>query len=156
MTAHRGARREDTFCGVPVRTLVLGHHFGVVCAAVGGAVGLSCGPAWWGVVGVLLGAALGGALADFLVEVLVPALKYYLAAVWRRARPPLPVCGRGVCRGGDYQWLTTSEEGTVYRCRCGDFYVRTDRSFDALHPDQSVHPFMTRGGLRGWRPAARD
>lgn len=78
--------------------------------------------------------------------------------IYGRARTlPFPACRCGKCQVfDDYSW----QEGTfygcrglgvyMYKCRCGDFYLRSGNSFMELLADGTAKPYKILGAGRKW------
>jgi hypothetical protein len=69
-----------------------------------------------------------------------------------------PPCRRGYCkssrwffRDGDYR-LEHSTHGDVYRCRCGDAYLKQGRQVMIVRDDGTLQPYKRWKPFRGWRP----
>jgi hypothetical protein len=71
---------------------------------------------------------------------------------------PLPLCRQGKCYrfGQDYVWRLGTLFGYetkgiyLYRCRCGDTYIREGKRFMALLPDDTTRPYKKLVGFRKW------
>jgi hypothetical protein len=72
---------------------------------------------------------------------------------------PLPLCRRGKCHtlGRGYVWRLGTLFGYeakgnyLYRCACGDLYVRQGRRFMELLPDDTRRPYKRLVGFRKWQ-----
>lgn len=65
-----------------------------------------------------------------------------------------PVCRQGVCQFGDF----TSEEagGPVYRCRCGERYVRHRKKVFRLSDQGAASLYSVSRLFRGWKYVEND
>lgn len=71
---------------------------------------------------------------------------------------PLPHCRHGKCHtlGGDYVWRLGTLFGYekrgnyLYKCACGDMYVRQGTRFMELLPDDTRRPYKRLVGFRKW------
>jgi len=71
---------------------------------------------------------------------------------------PFPLCQQGKCYrfGQDYIWRVGTLFGYetkgiyLYRCRCGDMYIRAGKRFMALLPDDTARPYKKLVGFRKW------
>jgi hypothetical protein len=71
---------------------------------------------------------------------------------------PLPSCRQDKCHrfGQDYVWRLGTLFGYesrgiyLYRCRCGDTYIRKGKRFMSLLPDESMRPYKKLVGFRTW------
>jgi hypothetical protein len=71
---------------------------------------------------------------------------------------PFPLCRQGKCYrfGQDYVWRLGTLFGYevkgiyLYRCRCGDMYLREGKRFMALLPDDTTRPYKKLVGFRKW------
>lgn len=71
---------------------------------------------------------------------------------------PFPLCRQGKCYrfGQDYVWRLGTLFGYegkgiyLYRCRCGDMYIREGKRFMALLPDDTTLPYKKLVGFRRW------
>jgi hypothetical protein len=71
---------------------------------------------------------------------------------------PLPLCRRGKCHklGRDYVWRLGTLFGYetkgnyLYKCACGDIYVRQGTRFMELLPDGTRRPYKRLVGFRRW------
>jgi hypothetical protein len=55
-----------------------------------------------------------------------------------------PVCRQGKCGSRDYVLVSSSAEKALFRCRCGDLYLRKANLFARVLPDNSEAPYMAR------------
>lgn len=81
---------------------------------------------------VLFG-AVWGAIADF---------KHSLSS--------RPVCHQGKCGSRNYVLVSSSHGKAVFRCRCGDLYIRKANLFLRILPDNSEAPYMARDSSGNW------
>jgi hypothetical protein len=71
---------------------------------------------------------------------------------------PLPACRRGKCQrlGRDYTWRLGTLFGYetkghyLYRCACGEMYIRKGKRFTELLPDDTHRPYKRLVGFRKW------
>ena len=71
---------------------------------------------------------------------------------------PLPLCRQGKCYrlGQDYVWRLGTLFGYegkgiyLYKCRCGDMYIREGKRFTVLLPDDTTRPYKKLVGFRKW------
>jgi hypothetical protein len=71
---------------------------------------------------------------------------------------PFPLCRQGKCYrfGQDYVWRLGTLFGYetkgiyLYRCRCGDMYIREGKRFISLLPDDTTRPYKKLVGFRKW------
>jgi hypothetical protein len=112
-------------------------------ALVGGRFGL---PGW--VAGWLLGmAGASGALY---------ALRKSLD-LWYRHFPLRPVCAKERCGEQDYEFIRHEQGGTLFRCKCGDLYLRRGRQFLHVTSSGGTEQFQEyRGLFRRWQAAPQD
>jgi hypothetical protein len=61
-----------------------------------------------------------------------------------------PVCCQGKCGSRDYVLVSSIAEKAVFRCRCGDLYLRKANLFVRILPDNSETPYMTRDSSSNW------
>jgi hypothetical protein len=95
-------------------------------------------------------------IAVFLIGCGIPILFYKIAWGVVEFVTKFPICRKHRCRTWHYRReLLSSQEGTCYRCRCGDVYIRTSKNeFKILNADGSIEPYMTRWDARArWHPA---
>jgi len=53
----------------------------------------------------------------------------------------LPSCRNGTCGVNDYRELGYNEHGILIECRCGQRYVRSEKTFEALDAMGNPSPF---------------
>jgi hypothetical protein len=53
--------------------------------------------------------------------------------IYHRYRPLRPVCRRIRCLSTDYSVIKITREGVLFRCLCGDTYLRGGRQFAELN-----------------------
>jgi hypothetical protein len=71
---------------------------------------------------------------------------------------PFPLCRQGKCYrfGQDYVWRLGTLFGYetrgiyLYRCSCGDMYIREGKRFMSLLPDDTTRPYKKLVGFRKW------
>jgi hypothetical protein len=71
---------------------------------------------------------------------------------------PLPLCRQGKCHrlGQDYVWRIGTLFGYetkgiyLYKCKCGDTYIREGKRFMVLLPDDTRRPYKKLLGFRKW------
>jgi hypothetical protein len=97
-----------------------------------------------GIKGWLLGVPAGVIVPMFLTQAV-------LKAFYKR-RPNRPGCRRGKCTSADYSTGKFTQQGVLFRCRCGDTYVRKGNRFGELSPDGSIRPYMIRATFSDWKP----
>jgi hypothetical protein len=99
------------------------------------------GPAGWlvGIVPVALG----------WIWVLLGAIRSEIADFKQRFASR-PVCCQGKCGSRDYVLVSSSAEKTVFRCLCGDLYMRKANRFVHILPDNSEAPYMTLDSSGNW------
>ena len=93
---------------------------------------------WW--LGVPAGLALWIAITQIVIKTAY------------RFRPNAPVCRNEKCFAKDYSVLKFTPDGVMFRCRCGNTYLKSKNRFVEVLPDGSVHPYMRRSTWRNWRP----
>ena len=95
--------------------------------------------------------------------VLAGVLASWLCIYGRARTLPFPACRCGRCLDfNDYAW----QEGTfygcrglgvyMYKCRCGDFYLRNGKSFMEVMADGAAKPYKIMGAGRKWIDAVPD
>lgn len=117
--------------------------FNIVCALLLGCYLWTRSGALYGIIGAVLGFGLAVGFWQFIL---------LLDHLWHKWRPLRPSCRRGACRAEDYHWLVETEQGDVFRCCCGDKYLRRGTKFMELLPDGSTRSYMKRGRLAKWVP----
>ena len=70
-----------------------------------------------------------------------------------RTRPP---CLRGKCNGREYVLVNSTESKALFRCRCGDLYLRDGDHFLQMLPDHSLLPYMVLDTTKTWRTDDRE
>jgi hypothetical protein len=100
----------------------------------------------WGNLGWLVGAPIGMALWLLMTLALLRAGKIY-----HRYRPLRPLCRREKCLSPDYSVIKFTQWGVLFRCRCGDTYLKTGSRFAELMPDGSIRRYMVRSSFGNWR-----
>jgi hypothetical protein len=106
----------------------------------------------WGIAGYIVGFPVGFTGALMLTwAVLVGRILVLF---------PLPVCRRGKCRGfRQYTWRKGTIRGWeewgvyLYRCKCGDLYIRRGRQFIQLLPDGKERPYKKLVAFQTWADA---
>jgi hypothetical protein len=71
---------------------------------------------------------------------------------------PLPPCQQGKCHrlGRDYVWRLGTLFGYegkgiyLYKCRCGDTYIREGKRFGELLADDTIRPYKRLVAFRQW------
>jgi len=71
-----------------------------------------------------------------------------------RRHPNRPGCRRGKCTSADYSTEKFTQQGVVFRCRCGDTHMRKGNRLGELSPDGSIRPYMIRAPFGDWKPDA--
>ncbi len=66
--------------------------------------------------------------------------------------PRRPRCRRGECRWDCYRWKEDQDGGALFRCNCGDLYLRKGREFLEVLQDGSTRPYMIKKRFHGWQP----
>jgi len=91
----------------------------------------------------------------FFVGCIVPVAVVVATRKFLTRINPLPLCRNKRCGSRKYEVEKHLEEGTYYRCRCGDLYLLTpDDKFLSVSSDGSVQPYMQRFDSTGyWWPA---
>jgi len=100
---------------------------------------------WW--IGVPAGVFLW-------VSITVGLLK--MSRLYDRLFPIRPVCRQKKCVAKDYSLLEITKQGVLFRCRCGDTYLKKGNRFGELLGDGSVRRYMIRSPFRDWRPDSPD
>jgi hypothetical protein len=96
----------------------------------------------------------------FAVVATVPGLIITRAFLVGRLRLffPFPLCRQGKCyrMGRDYVWRLGTLFGYetkgiyLYKCRCGDTYIREGKKFMELLPDDTQRPYKKLVSFRKW------
>lgn len=102
-----------------------------------------------GTAGWLIGVPLGFALGVGVVKGISAGAKRWHR--WCMSHPDCPVCRRGKCSATDFEQYQFTQEGVIYRCRCGDPYLRKGRRFLEILPNGSQRPYMVRKAFCGWQ-----
>lgn len=131
----------------PVQLLVIS-----LCLLLGVFLGMNLGRQLERIAGV------SGRLLAFPTALLGVLLLAWLLALWRvLIFLPFPPCRQGKCHGiDDYRGPLGAIFGRVgwrlylYRCNCGDMYVRRKRRFMILLPDNKVQAYKKLVGFRTW------
>ena len=91
----------------------------------------------------------------FAVGFLVPGTGWFLARRIFVRLNPLPLCKNKKCRSRKYHLEKEVEEGSYYRCGCGDLYLLTpDDEFKFVTPDGKAQPYRKRfSPSDSWWPA---
>jgi hypothetical protein len=70
---------------------------------------------------------------------------------------PFPFCRRGKCHSiEDYRWYIDAIFGRVgrgvylYKCKCGDEYIREGKRFMEILPDGTKRPYKKLVSFRKW------
>lgn len=80
-----------------------------------------------------------------------------LLELWYRRFPLRPICANQRCGELEYEFIRHEDRGSLFRCKCGDFYLRRGRQFLHVTPSGGKEQFREyRGLLRRWQPARRD
>jgi hypothetical protein len=145
----------------------------IFCTLTGTVIGAWLGASYGETLlpGLLVGAGLG-AVAGVVFYGLLGMCLFQLARFTEWWRPHRPPCRQGRCGPDDYEFLQGREDvseadkqlsqrviqehlGYLYRCRCGDRYVRCDRSkWLEVAPDGTMRPYRYHKPFgRKWLPA---
>src|SRR5438876_11680787 len=103
----------------------------------------------WGRLGLFVGCIVGFVGAMFATWAITMAYFWLF---------PLPVCRQGKCSrlGRDFVWrqgkiLGYEGKGKyLYKCRCGDHYVRQGNKFMYLAADSTTRPYQQLVAIRKW------
>lgn len=105
----------------------------------------------WGTWGYVIGIPTG------VVLWLLTNLALFRARnIYHRYRPLRPVCRRVRCLSTDYSVIKITREGVLFRCLCGDRYLRSGRRFAESMPDGTLRSYMVRSPFQGWRGDVTD
>ena len=104
----------------------------------------------WGKPGYYVSALFGSIVGLIITRaILVGRLRLFF---------PLPLCRQGKCRrlGRDYVWRLGTLFGYetrgiyLYKCRCGDTYIREGKRFMELVADDTLRSYKKLIGFRKW------
>lgn len=124
----------------------------------GCAVGATYGAQYFGTLGLILG-LLSGPVIGYGLLTLVLHSWAFSEAVITGMFPYLPVCGRGKCKSGffdfgDYEPERFRDDWSYFRCKCGRLYqlrLKERRVCEVLD-DDTIKPYMIARPFRGWCP----
>lgn len=119
--------------------------FILASSALCGQAAASAGQPIW--LGLGAGAAAGGLPMAFL------GLIHAMLPRWQPVRPR---CGSGACAAENYELLDWRDDQhrliLIYRCRCGDRYVRRGSRFLALDDLGVERPYLAISSWGRWEP----
>jgi hypothetical protein len=72
--------------------------------------------------------------------------------VWYKFLPVRPICRKGRCHSGDYEYLGQQDGVSVFRCRCGNEYAEMKSVFYERDAVGQLHPYMNKRWGVVWRP----
>ncbi len=140
-----GARTECNLMGRSVNCINCFWYCTIVGAAlwVASLVNVHMGLFWAIVVAIVI-----ALVSPLIVNSCLAALTWALD----RTVPTFPTCEKGVCDRTRYEWTgNDANGGDMFRCKCGQIYVRRGRQFMKLLENGTATPFRIRNMLGRWK-----